>query len=67
MWSNKVYFEIAIWWPGMKNYGKSDRFTTVEEAIKERDRLLELGYQNVHVKKVTVAVNQETMTNLPQP
>lgn len=65
MWTAQSYFEVAVWWPRGGSYGNSERHATVEGAIAERDHLLSLGYKNVHMRKVTITVNKETMTEEP--
>ena len=58
MWHDDEYFEVAVYWPDSVDpfggYGGGDRVETLKEAQAKAERLKELGYKNVHIRKVTV-------------
>jgi len=58
-WKDEDYFEVAVYWPREAEYGGSETFATLHEAIVAAERLRNMGhYKNVHIRRVTVRVIQ---------
>lgn len=56
----QTFYRVAVWWPS-GGYGGATDFGTPEKAEAERTSLLELGYKDVDVWKVTIDPQRRTV------
>lgn len=63
IWRDEDYFEVAVYYPERREYSIAvRRCRSLGEAMERREVLIREGYRNVHVRRVTVRTEPESMT-----
>ena len=67
IWRDDDYWEVGVYYPAMprgfdSGYGLTLRCRSLHEAQERREGLIRQGHRNVHVRRVTVRCEPESIT-----